>query len=104
MMNILCGYGEKPYRIVLSAIATITMFATLYHAFGAVERPCDPSYIMRWYDYLYYSVITFTTVGYGDFVPKSSGLFRLLAAAECFCGVFVTGLFIFTLARKYSAR
>ncbi len=104
IMNILCGYGEKPYRIVLSAIGTIALFAILYHSFNAVQGPCNPSYLMRWYDYLYYSAITFTTVGYGDFVPKPIGAFRLLAAAEAFCGVFVTGLFIFTLARKYSAR
>jgi hypothetical protein len=43
-------------------------------------------------------------VGYGDFIPKAHMVFRLLAALEAFCGVFVTGLFIFTLARRYSAR
>ena len=104
VMNILCGYGEKPYRIVLSAAAAIAFFALLYGVLGSVERPCNPSYVMRWYDYIYYSTITFTTVGYGDFVPKQAGVLKLLAAFEGFCGVFMTGLFIFTLARKYSAR
>jgi len=103
-MNILCGYGEKPYRIILSALLTIITFALLYFSLNTVERSGDPSYIFRWYDYLYYSTITFTTVGYGDFVPRAHPICRLLAAAEAFSGVFVTGLFIFTLARKYSAR
>jgi len=104
VMNVLCGYGEKPYRIVLSALSAICLFALLYGGFGGVERAGAPTYVLRWYDYLYYSAITFTTVGYGDFIPKAAGLFRFMAACEAFCGVFVTGLFIFTLARKYSAR
>jgi uncharacterized protein YjbI with pentapeptide repeats len=104
LMDVLCGYGEKTSRIVLTAILAILTYALLYFSFNAVEKATDPRYIMKWYDYIYYSTITFTTVGYGDFIPRSCGLFRLLAACEAFSGVFVTGLFVFTLARKYSAR
>ena len=104
IMDTLCGYGEKPHRIVLSALFTIFAFAGIHLFFNGVEMTGDPSYVLKWSDYLYYSTITFTTVGYGDFIPKASALFRLLAATEAFVGVFLTGLFIFTLARKYSAR
>ncbi|MBN1526655.1 MAG: pentapeptide repeat-containing protein [Candidatus Omnitrophica bacterium] len=104
IMSALCGYGEKPSRIVLSALSTILLFAAVYFSLGSVQDPAVPDYAMKWGDYLYYSAITFTTVGYGDFVPKPSVLFRLLAAAEAFSGVFLSGLFIFTLARRYSAR
>jgi hypothetical protein len=103
VMNLLCGYGEKPYRIILAALSAILLFAAAYWSFGTIEPACRAS-ALRWYDYIYYSAITFTTVGYGDIIPKSGALSRLLAAAEAVCGVFVTGLFIFTLARKYSAR
>ena len=104
IMNILCGYGEKPYRIIFAALFTIFAFAILYFSFNAIERSADQSYILKWYDYLYYSTITFTTVGYGDFAPNAHIFSKLLASIEAFSGVFVTGLFIFTLARKYSAR
>ena len=104
LMNLLCGYGEKPYRIILSALLTILTFSFLYSALNTVECSGDPSYMLRWYDYIYFSTITFTTVGYGDFVPRAQLICRLLSAVEAFSGVFVTGLFIFTLARKYSAR
>ena len=104
VMNILCGYGEKPYRIIFSALSTILLYALAYFSLNAVECSTLQNYSPRWSDYVYYSTITFTTVGYGDFIPKPHDLFRLLAASEAFLGVFLTGLFIFTLARKYSAR
>jgi hypothetical protein len=104
MMNILCGYGEKPYRIVLSALFCIFAFAALYRAFGAIVYLPSPDVTPGWPDYIYYSTITYTTVGYGDFVPKPLPVFRIMAAVEAFLGVFLAGLFVFTLARKYSAR
>jgi hypothetical protein len=104
VMSILCGYGEKPYRIILSSFLAILTYALVYGLLNAVRCPVEPAYKLRWIDYLYYSTVTFTTVGYGDFIPKHGGLFRFLAASEAFAGVFLTGLFIFTLARKYSAR
>lgn len=103
-MSILCGYGEKPYRIVLSAILTVLGFAFIHYFFKGIENSTDASYIISLSDCIYYSTITFTTVGYGDFIPKPYPIFRFLAALEAFSGVFLTGLFIFTLARKYSAR
>jgi hypothetical protein len=104
LMNVLCGYGEKPYRIVISSLLMILAYAFLYFLLGAVERSGAAGYTLKWSDYIYYSTVTFTTVGYGDFVPRASTLYRLLAASEAFTGVFLSGLFIFTLARKYSAR
>ena len=104
IMNILCGYGEKPYRIILSAIFCILGFAFLYRIFGAIEYTPSPGMQPGWIDYIYYSTITYTTVGYGDFIPKPYPALRMLAAIEAFLGVFLAGLFVFTLARKYSAR
>ncbi|OGW83652.1 MAG: hypothetical protein A2987_04730 [Omnitrophica bacterium RIFCSPLOWO2_01_FULL_45_10] len=104
LMNFLCGYGERPSRIVLSSLLTILLFAFFYLSFNTIESSSGQNVAMNLSDYLYYSTITFTTVGYGDFIPKPHTFPRLLAAAEAFMGVFLTGLFIFTLARKYSAR
>lgn len=103
-MDISCGYGEKPHRIVISALLTIFGFALLFWSYRGVESSVNPAATLIWSDYLYHSTVTFTTVGYGDFIPKASSFFRLMAATEAFLGAFLTGLFIFTLARKYSAR
>jgi hypothetical protein len=103
-MDISCGYGEKPHRIVLSALLTIFGFALLFWSLKGIVSSVDPTSTLTWSDYLYHSAVTFTTVGYGDLIPKASSYLRLMAATEAFLGVFLTGLFIFTLARKYSAR
>ncbi|MEO1637657.1 MAG: potassium channel family protein [Pseudomonadota bacterium] len=43
-------------------------------------------------DYLYFSVVTFTTLGYGDFVP--TGLNRLIAASEALIGFLFAPVFV----------
>jgi len=104
IMDLLCGYGEKPQRIILSSFFVILFYAFLYLILNAITYSVLETYKMSLGDYIYYSVITFTTVGYGDFIPKASLVSRILAASEGFVGTFMIGLFIFTLARKYSAR
>ena len=104
IMDLLCGYGEKPQRIILSSFFVILFYAATYLALNAIVYADSVAYKMSVGDYIYYSVITFTTVGYGDFIPKAAATFRFLAASEAFIGTFMIGLFIFTLARKYSAR
>lgn len=55
---------------------------------------------------LYFSVVTLSTVGYGDIVP-ASGVVRLVAAAEIVCGILLL-LFgfneIFNFARRHGDR
>ena len=104
LMSVLCGYGEKPYRIIMSAAIAIFGFAFGYMLTDGADYTMGGNYTMNLVDYVYFSTITFTTVGFGDFLPRAFPLFRAMAATEAFLGVFLSGLFIFTLARKYSAR
>jgi len=103
IMGLLCGYGEKPQRIIFSSFFIMFFYAFLYYLLKSATAQAG-NLTLNFGDHLYYSVVTFTTLGYGDIIPKASTAFRLLAVSEAFVGAFLTGLFIFTLARKYSAR
>ena len=92
---IVMGYGEKPARVLLNAMLAIPMFALIYQHSGAIN---DRSFFSS----LYFSAITFTTVGYGDLAPH--GPLRLVAASEALTGILLCGLFIFCLGRRTVAR
>ena len=93
--RVIMGYGEKPFRVLANAIIVILGYATIYFRFGAITDRTFPGA-------LYFSVITFTTLGYGDVVPL--GPFRLLAASEAMSGLFLTGMFLFCLGRRSIGR
>lgn len=48
--------------------------------FGVIAHTVGPTTASTWLDYVYYSFITYTTVGYGDLVPR--GPIRFIAATE----------------------
>ncbi|MCI5130646.1 MAG: two pore domain potassium channel family protein [Candidatus Electrothrix sp. EH2] len=50
-------------------------------------------------DSFYFSVVTITTLGYGDFLPIS-GLGKFIAASEAFLGVVLLGVFFLTVSHE----
>jgi len=54
-------------------------------------------------DSLYFSTITFTTLGYGDF-RHLEGLGRILVGSEAFIGAFMMSLFVYTFTRRTGGR
>ncbi|OYT63111.1 hypothetical protein B6U67_03555 [Methanosarcinales archaeon ex4484_138] len=60
-----------------------------------------PEPVQLFYDFLwalYTSVITFTSLGYGDL--HQTGWGRVAASVEVFIGVFMVALFLFVFTRK----
>ena len=104
LMDILSGYTEKPNRVILSALGIILLFGFIYFVTGAVRPTIDSSAIVSSWDHVYFSFITFTTVGFGDFVPKPFLWVKILVSIEAFSGPFMAGLYVFTLTRRYSSN
>jgi len=100
MLNLSCllwGYGERPLRTLFFGIFIIIFASFFYMGAGLLNN--GVIFKPNFFEAFYFSVITFTTVGYGDISPF--GLARLLAMLEAFSGVFIMPLFIVGLSRKY---
>ena len=54
-----------------------------------------------WFDSLYFSVVTFTTLGFGDIRPDP-GIWwvKAVAMGEALCGAILMALFVLVLGRK----
>jgi hypothetical protein len=57
--------------------------------FGAIAHLEPQAYAGNWLDYVYFSFVTYTTVGYGDLVPR--GPIRFIAATEALTGWVLLG-------------
>jgi len=107
LVDLLCGYGEDTARVILVSLLVILGSAVLYFLLG-VRGPDGvleldlkagvQENLMRFLACVYFSVITFTTVGYGDIIPI--GVSRLVAAVEAFTGAFAVSLFVVVFVRK----
>ncbi len=91
------GHGEKPSRTFLACVIIIFISAVSYslgHSIneGIISRP-------SFTDALYFSVITFSTVGFGD--VTAVGVTKVVVMFESLCGIFITPLFIVGFSRKY---
>ncbi|GEM_PF-559418 len=105
LMDLLSGYTTKPNRVIVSSIAIILFFALAYFLMDAAQPSLAPaSGRLSLMDAIYFSLITFTTVGFGDLVPRAAVIYRALVCVEAFSGPFMTGLYIFTLTRRYATN
>lgn len=93
ILRILCGYGEKPERVIISAAAIVFGLATAYFLWGSFSSS-------SFTDTLYYSVTSFTALGYGQWAPQPTGWAKGVGAAEAVLGVSMLALFLVTFTRK----
>lgn len=92
------GYGERPFRTFWVAAGIIGTGAVIYSGSGQILTPDGPQPISFW-EGLYLSMITYTTVGFGDYLPL--GWTRIFAVLEALSGIFLAPLFLIGLTRRY---
>jgi len=84
------GYFETGATVVAMmgmSLCLIFLFATVYAAVGIV-----PDMGPDLYDEIYFSVVTWTTLGYGDIEPSRE--VRMVAAGEALLGYIYLGLLV----------
>lgn len=94
-------YGNSFLRWGFTGLVTVFAFAVIY---GLTDLGNPPAVHMLTegrplYDYLYYSIVTFVTLGYGDILPLTA-LHKVLACTEVILGYFMLGMFIDLMNRK----
>lgn len=82
-------------------VATNILFATYYYVAGAgsFRGLEDGTYLTA----LYFSFVTFTTVGYGDITPLS-GISQAIVMLEILLGYLTLGCMVFLIGHKVSDR
>ena len=102
-----CGYGERPLNVVLFSFLLIGLSTFVYFFLGLSSNgqllqfnlsASLYSNFITFLECLYFSVVTFTTLGYGDIVPI--GPARPFAAFEAFTGNFTIALFVVVFVKK----
>jgi hypothetical protein len=100
--KLLFGYGERPIRVLFTSLLVIFFCALVYmNSNGIAYRGhlfTDASFL----DGLYFSTVTFTTLGFGDLHPAKDHFIRYVAMGEALCGAALMALFIVCLAKRYS--
>ena len=107
MVDFMCAYGESPARVIGISIVLILFCAVFYFFLGIdneglaiVFRPDKDltENVLALGNCIYFSLVTFTTLGYGDITPI--GLARFIATIEAFSGTFILALFVVVFAKK----
>jgi hypothetical protein len=96
-------YATNPFRVLFSIVIVNFIFSLVYTFFYSASNylTCMNSnvdFIEKISGNLYFSAITFFTVGYGDCSPV--GFFKLLSPIEGFIGVFLMSYFTVAFVRK----
>jgi uncharacterized protein YjbI with pentapeptide repeats len=88
----LVDYLSDPLNWVMYAVATILLFAVIHSfCFDAIKFAND----VNWFTPIYFSVVTFSTLGFGDIAPLT-WYSQLFAVIEVIAGyVFLGGLVTF---------
>jgi hypothetical protein len=115
------GYGVSPWRVLGTSLFVIVVSALLYPLTGGIQEVVvegeatgvtweinDPEAASRYppgwllsvfLKSLYFSVVTFTTLGYGDISPLGTYA-RAIAGIEALTGTALMAMLVWVLARR----
>lgn len=87
------GFGEKPFRCLLASLFVI-MLSTVVFLFNS-SSVTQGDFLNS----LYFSIVTFVTLGYGDIAQKTPFL-KIFSSIEAISGMVLMGLFLAGYASK----
>jgi len=96
-----CGRSFK--RFAAWSVGMALYFAIFFYVLGGSSFRCGEGLNWSWFTALYYSVVTFTTLGFGDVTPITMPA-CCMVMAEVICGYIMLGGLISILANKLARR
>ena len=99
LADVTCKYGTDWKRPIYLWLGVVFFCAVLFWIGNGIVR-VDESAASSFLESLYFSIVTITTLGYGDYRPKPE-CFQFLAGFEAAFGMFMWAIFIAVFARKY---
>ncbi len=95
--NLTSGYGLKLYRVFLTFSFMVLIFSGINYYFR--EDLFDHGQICSVIDSIYFTLVTLTTLGYGDISPSTQAG-KLLIAGEATVGIVVISLFLTSISSR----
>ena len=83
----------RPIVWIALYVAVIPLFALIYQAIPAGQFRIPDGGTTDFGSWLYYSIVTITTLGFGDYTP-TQGIAQSVTAVEVMCGLIFLGLFL----------
>lgn len=103
--KMLFGYGERPIRVLIASALIIIVCGLFFSSpyarisYGSEVQTGGLTLL----EGLYFSTITFTTLGFGDLYPtRGHGLTTSVAMVEALSGACLMALFVVSLSKRYS--
>jgi hypothetical protein len=100
-------YATAPTRVLTNVFIAVMLFSGIYYFATEIDPnlggvattlPNQLSHLHQYSNDVYFSFITFFTIGYGDYFPE--GYLKGVAAFEGFTGVFLMSYFTVAFVRK----
>ncbi len=97
--------GRSMLRVVIWSLALTVIFGLLFYSLGEEAFNVSNKDTLHWTPFttIYYSVVTFTTLGFGDITPRTQ-LAATLVMMEVITGYTMLGILISIIANKVARR
>ena len=92
------GYGENIKRICVNSTIIILLYSFLI--FFGIIRIIAIDGNVNFITSLYFSIVTFTSLGYGDIRPTADNFSRIMMSFEALLGLICIALIVFILGKK----
>jgi hypothetical protein len=94
-------YGRSLLRVAILSFGLAGLYGAIYRIFPQILNYKDSA--KTWFTPYYFSIVTYTTLGFGDVTPKTL-IGELVVSSEVILGYTTLGLLLSVLAQNIARR